>query len=234
MIGTTILIVDDHRLFADVVGRALEQLGARIVGPVGTVADAVEAVERERPDLVLLDLGLPDGTGLDAGRAILAAHPGIAVVALTASTDPRAATEAVKAGFRGFVPKDARIPSVMSAINGALAGRVVVIRPPARTSGPRSTRNSSLTSPLTTGLTPREREILELIVAGSGSRTIADRLHISTNTVRTHVQSVLTKLQVHSRLEAAAFAIRHGLVEPANGLGTRRDASGNGPLVREA
>ncbi len=232
MIGRTILIVDDHRLFADVVGSALEQLGARIVGPVGTVADAIEASERERPDLVLLDLGLPDGTGLDAGRAILAAHPGIAVVALTASTDPRAATEAVKAGFRGFVPKDARIPSVISAISGALAGRVVVIRP-SRTSGQRSTGNGSVTSPLTTGLTPREREILALIVAGSGSRAIADRLHISTNTVRTHVQSVLTKLQVHSRLEAAAFAIRHGLVEPGHGLGTRHDASGDGPLVRE-
>ena len=73
-----------------------------------------------------------------------------------------------------------------------------------------------------------------LIVGGAGSRAIADRLQISTNTVRTHVQSVLTKLQVHSRLEAAAFAIRHGLVEPETRLGTRRDVGGDGPLVREA
>jgi two-component system nitrate/nitrite response regulator NarL len=233
MIGTTILIVDDHRLFADVVGSALEQLGARIVGPVGTVADAIEAAERERPDLVLLDLGLPDGTGFDAGRAILASHPGIAVVALTASTDPRAATEAVRAGFKGFVPKDARIASVISAISGALDGRVVVIRP-SRNVGQRSTTNGSATPPLTTGLTRREHEILALIVGGAGSRAIADRLQISTNTVRTHVQSVLTKLQVHSRLEAAAFAIRHGLVEPETRLGTRRDVGGDGPLVREA
>ncbi len=217
MIGTTILIVDDHRLFADVVAAALEQLGARIVGPVGNASDAIAAAATERPDVVLLDLALPDGDGIDAGRAILEAHPDTVVLALSASTDPRAATEAAKAGFRGFVAKDARLPTVVEAIRGALAGRSVMVRP-AQPSPP-SLRGGVSANLLASGLTMREREVLELLVAGSGSRAIAEDLQISLNTVRTHVQSVLTKLQVHSRLEAAAFAVRHGLIEPGRGSG---------------
>ena len=216
MIGTTILIVDDHRLFADVVAYALEQLGASVVGPVGTAAEAVEMAAAEDPDVVLLDLALPDGDGIDVGRRILALHPETIVLALSASTDPRAATEAVEAGFRGFVPKEARLPTVVEAIQAALDGRSTVIRP---THTPTSLRSGVSAGLLAGGLTTREREILELLVAGLGSRAIAEELRISVNTVRTHVQSVLTKLQVHSRLEAAAFAVRHDLVQPGRGSG---------------
>lgn len=216
MIGTTILIVDDHRLFADVVAYALEQLGASVVGPVGTAAEAVEMAAAEDPDVVLLDLALPDGDGIDVGRRILALHPETIVLALSASTDPRAATEAVEAGFRGFLPKETRLPTVVEAIQGAIDGRSMVIRP---THTPTSFRSGVSASLLAGGLTTREREILELLVAGLGSRAIAEELRISVNTVRTHVQSVLTKLQVHSRLEAAAFAVRHDLVDPGRGSG---------------
>lgn len=215
MNGATVLIVDDHRLFADVVASALGQLGARVVGPVGTAAEALVAVVRERPDVVLLDLALPDGHGIDAGRTILEGHPDTIVLALSATTDPRVATEAVRAGFRGFIPKDARLPTVVEAIRRALEGRSVVI-PPTQMR-PASTRDGVSANVLAGGLTPRELEVLALLVAGLGSRAIADELQISMNTVRTHVQSVLTKLQVHSRLEAAAFAVRHGLVEPGRG-----------------
>jgi two-component system NarL family response regulator len=206
MSGASVLIVDDHRLFAEIVASALDRLGVRVVGPVGTAAEAVVASAAERPEVVLLDLALPDGDGIDAGRAILEARPETVVLALSASTDPRAQTEAVKAGFRGFIPKDARLPAVVEAIRGALDGRSVMIRP--RDSTPASlTGGISATSAGT--LTTREREVLELLVAGLGSRAIADELRISMNTVRTHVQSVLTKLQVHSRLDAARFALRH-------------------------
>jgi two-component system, NarL family, nitrate/nitrite response regulator NarL len=215
MIGATILIVDDHRLFAEVVGSALGQLGARVLGPVGTAAEAVFAAATERPDVVLLDLALPDGHGIDVGREILEAHPDTIVLALSASTDPRVATEVVKAGFRGFVPKDARLATVVEAIRVAIDGRSVMIRPAHRAPGP--PRGGVSATLLASGLTTREREVLELLVAGLGSRAIADELQISKNTVRTHVQSVLTKLQVHSRLEAAAFAVRHGIVVPGRG-----------------
>ena len=219
MIGATILIVDDHRLFADVVATALEQIGARIVGPVGNAADAIVAVATERPDVVLLDLSLPDGHGIDAGRTIVESHPDTIVLALSASTDPRAVTEAMKAGFRGYVAKDAPLSTVVEAIQTAIGGRSVVV--PSGRAKPTSTSTRGGVSPalLASGLTIREREVLELLVAGLGSRAIADKLQISMNTVRTHVQSVLTKLQVHSRLEAAAFAVRHELVELGRGSG---------------
>ncbi|MGH2539924.1 MAG: response regulator [Actinomycetota bacterium] len=229
MIGTSILIVDDHRLFADVIASALEQMGARVLGPVGTAADAIAAAALERPDVVLMDIGLPDLQGLEAGRAILAVQPDAALVALTASTDQRAPADAIKAGFRGYVPKDARLATVVRAIRGALEGRSVVIRP---TSPTRSRRDSSPASLLTSALTQREREVLALIVEGAGSAAIAGELGISANTVRTHVQSILTKLQVHSRLEAAAFAVRNGLVEPG-ASGADRRASPPAGLVQE-
>lgn len=219
MIGTTILIVDDHRLFADVVASAFEQMGARIVGPVGNAADAIVAVATERPDVVLLDLSLPDGHGIDAGRTIVDSHPDAVVLALSASTDPRAVTEAMNAGFRGFVPKDAPLSTVVEAIQTALGGRSVVIASGRTKPTSTSTRGGVSAALLASGLTIREREVLELLVAGLGSRAIAEKLQISMNTVRTHVQSVLTKLQVHSRLEAAAFAVRHELVDPGRRSG---------------
>lgn len=220
MIGTSILIVDDHRLFADVIASALEQQGARIVGQVETAADAIAVAARQKPDVVLLDLGLPDSDGIDAGKAILAAHPDTVVVALTASTDRRAAAAALRAGFLGYVSKEARLQVVVKAIRSGMAGRVAVTQPSrAETS---KVKGSSATL-MASGLTKREREVLALIVAGAGSKAISYRLHITTNTVRTHVQSILTKLQVHSRLEAAAFAVRHGLVEPVGTSGGIRE-----------
>lgn len=217
MIGATVLIVDDHRLFADVVASALKQLGARVLGPVRTAAEAVDAAATRRPDVVLLDLALPDDHGVDAGRTILEVLPDAVLLALSASTDPHAATEAVKAGFSGFLPKDARLPTVVEAIRGALDGRTVTVRPTPAAS--ESVGGGVSPSLLASSLTVREREVLELLVAGLGSRAIADELLISMNTVRTHVKCILTKLQVHSRLEAAAFAVRHGLVEPGRRSG---------------
>ena len=212
MIQATVLVVDDHRLFADVVASALEQLGARVIGPVGTAADAVSTAAREGPDVVLLDLGLPDASGVEAGRAILRVRPETVIVALSASTARTDMTAVLKAGFRAYVAKDAPLRSVVKAIQSGLDGRVAVI-PPSRSVSRSSSDRSSPMALMANGLTAREREVLGLIVDGSGSVEIADRLGITTNTVRTHVQAILTKLQVHSRLEAAAFAVRHGLVE---------------------
>ena len=160
---------------------------------------------------MLLDLGLPDASGVEAGRAILRARPETVIVALSASTARTDMTAVLKAGFRGYVAKDAPLRSVVKAIRSGLDGRVAVI-PPSR-SVSRSSSDRSPVALMANGLTTREREVLGLIVDGFGSVEIADRLGITTNTVRTHVQAILTKLQVHSRLEAAAFAVRHGLVE---------------------
>jgi DNA-binding NarL/FixJ family response regulator len=108
MVGATVLIVDDHRLFADVAASALKHWEPACSARSARRRRAVDAAATRRPDVVLLDLALPDAHGVDAGRTILDVLPGTDLLALSASTDPRAATEAVKAGSSGFLSKDAR------------------------------------------------------------------------------------------------------------------------------
>jgi two-component system nitrate/nitrite response regulator NarL len=213
--------VDDHRLFADAVRPTLEEL-AMDVSTATSGAEAIEAVTAEPYDLVLLDLGLPDEGGVSVGRKILEARPHTVLVAVTAIDDPRAVKEALDAGFRGYVTKDVRIQRFVAAIRAALEGEVVVPRRTATAvTGTRSAeeRHAEL---LARQLTRREEEVLALLVEGARGEEIGRRLSISSHTVRTHVQSILTKLQVHSRLEAATFAVRHGIVSPPNREGTAR------------
>lgn len=206
-----ILLVDDHLLFADAIRSTLGQLGVDEVEVVTRGSEAAEAVLRECPDLALVDLGLPDQGGLAVGRMILERCPGAKVVALTALSDPRAVEEALGAGFHGYLTKDTPVARFANALRSILDGQVVV----PRRLGPASARVSGRADGafLAEQLTSRERDILALLVQGAGSHAIASGLGISPNTVRTHVQSILTKLQVHSRLEAAAFALSHGMVE---------------------
>lgn len=211
-------MVDAHRLFVEAMGCVLEQYGADIIGRAFTASEGVELASREHPDVTLIDLHLPDGSGLDAGKEILLADPMARIVAITGVRDRGAEREAIRAGFRGYIPKDARMASVVNGIREVLQGKVVVI-PRTRDASAHERAGGSRDARLASDLTERERDVLELIVSGATSEIIADRLGISRNTVRTHVQSVLTKLQVHSRLEAAAFAVRHGLVDPGRGLG---------------
>jgi two-component system nitrate/nitrite response regulator NarL len=212
---TRVLLVDDHVLFTDIMRTALEGLGMEVLEPVTTATDAIRAALRERPDLVLMDLKLPRGQEIEAGRAILREMPDVKVVAVTESRNPRNAMDAIRAGFRGFVTKSNAMSEFESSIRAVLDGQVLV---PDGFRGPRiqdlgnqdgERRHAAL---LLGQLTSRELEILSHLAGGASGATIAERLTISQNTVRTHIQSLLSKLQVHSRLEAAAFAVRHGVV----------------------
>ncbi len=217
-----VVIVDDHVLFVDAVRHMLETHGLEVVGVATTARAGLEAVEDLRPDVVLVDLGLPDLSGLALGRHIVERRPKTTVLALTVVDDPRAVREALRAGFRGYVTKDASAARLLQAVRAAAAGRLAVPRGlGALPTGPRGDDRAALL--LASRLTGREREVLALLVEGTDGRGIAKRLGISHNTVRTHVQSILTKLQVHSRLEAAAFAVRHGVVE----LPGRREPGGS-------
>jgi len=159
-----------------------------------------------------VDLGLPDLSGLVVGRAILDACPETKVLALTAIEDARTVKEALRVGFHGYVTKDIPVQRLVQALDSVVGGHVVVPQRLASEAAEARTPEDEAVELLAKQLTPREKEVLVLLVEGAGGQAIARRLGISPNTVRTHVQSILMKLQVHSRLQAATFAVRHRLV----------------------
>jgi two-component system, NarL family, nitrate/nitrite response regulator NarL len=205
------LIVDDHRLFAEAIKPALEQRGMD-VALATSGHEALEIVNTSRIDIALVDLGLPDMRGIDVGARIVAMQPDAIVLALTAIDDTRFVGPVLQAGFSGYLTKGLRITGLVSAINAALEGQLVT---PGLSSGsvgaPRSQTEQHVEL-LASTLTRREREVLGHLADGESGQEIAREMSISVHTVRTHVQSILAKLQVHSRLEAATFAVRHGLV----------------------
>jgi DNA-binding NarL/FixJ family response regulator len=207
-----VLIVDDHALFSEALGPLLAQNGMEVLGTAGSGAEALEAVRLHDPEVVLIDLGLPDMPGLELGKEILDEKPRIKVLAVTGMDHARVAREVLRAGFHGFLTKDTPLPQFIKSVKAVLEGQVINLprREAATPSiGDEEQRDAAL---LAGQLTPRELEVLEILVRGGSNAEIARELALSPNTVRTHVQSILTKLQVRSRLEAAAFAVRFGIV----------------------
>jgi len=206
-----ILIVDDHVLFAEAIRLALLD---RRIGEVGVASDAEQALEAlenadRRPDVILMDVGLLDRSGIELGAEIIGRWPDVRVIALTGQKDRGVLREAMRVGFHGFLTKDAQVSRVVNAINAVQGGEIVV---PLALARPVSIRHDDHAALLAAQLTDREREVLARLAEGCASEDIAGHLGISRNTVRTHVQSILAKLGVHSRLEAVAFAVRHGVV----------------------
>jgi two-component system, NarL family, nitrate/nitrite response regulator NarL len=197
-------------LFAEAIAAAMGDDGLDVAGSVRDGAGAIEFLERESVDVVLMDIGLPDRSGLAVARDILERWPDTKVLAVTALDDPRAADDAMRMGFAGYVTKDTSVERFTASVRAVMEGQVVL--PRRLVSGGRQVDMSDGFALLVDQLTPREHEVLALLVQGADGGEIARRLGISRNTVRTHVQSILTKLQVHSRLEAATLAVRHRLV----------------------
>ena len=204
------MIVDDHVLFAEAIGAALREAGMDVCASVTNGRDAIAFFETDHADVVLMDIGLPDRSGLAVGREMLERWPETKLVAVTALDDPRAVDEALEAGFRGYLTKDTPVGRFISSMEAVVGGQVVLPHRLAPTGHRRGASDGIAL--LVSQLTTREREVLSLLVAGADGGAIARRLGISRNTGRTHVQSILTKLQVHSRLEAATMAVRHHLV----------------------
>jgi two-component system, NarL family, nitrate/nitrite response regulator NarL len=205
------LLVDDHVLFAEAVRPTLERMGFD-VRVVSTGDAAVAAIAEQACDLVFLDLGLPAESGLVVGRRILERFPESRVVALTALADAESVGRALSLGFRGYLSKDMPVTRFVSSVRAVMNGDLVFPGRQAR-AATADRRNDESAHLLARQLTAREREVLTMLVEAETGGEIARRLGISRNTVRTHIQSILSKLQVHSRLEAAAFAVRHRLVQ---------------------
>lgn len=207
-----VLIVDDHKLLGEAVCSSLREDGWEVLPVATTAGEAMRVAESSLPDLVLVDLGLPDESGVEVGRRLRERLPRTTVVALTALHDPRLLQDVMKAGFHGYVTKDTSIARLKEAIQAAANGQVVVPHRLAAGAAGRLRPEEQHAHLMAEQLTDREREVLGLLVEGASSTHIARRLSISPNTVRTHIQNILTKLQVHSRLEAATFAVRFGIV----------------------
>ena len=205
-----VLVVDDQKLFAEAVALFLEQVGMKVVGIARDGREALDAVVRERPTIVLVDLNLPGEDGLTVGARILERDPEVKLLAVTGLSDRAAVRAALEAGFHGYLTKDAKVSQFVDSIRSVLQGQVSV---PFELSFKPADADAQDAALLADQLTARERETLALLAEGASSREIAHRLSVSPNTVRTHVHNVLTKLGVHSRLEAAAFAVRHGLIQ---------------------
>ena len=211
-----VLLVDDHGVVRRGLRGYLELLDdIEIVGEAENGRLGVEAARELRPDVVLMDLLMPELDGIAATAVIRAELPGVEVVALTSFVEEARVTAALEAGAAGFILKDADADDVATAIRAAYRGEVH-LDPAVATMLARRVREGA-TAPAEGGdsLTDREGEVLGLVARGLSNKEIAARLAITERTARTHVSNVLGKLGLASRTQAALYAVEHGLVPPA-------------------
>ena len=202
-----VVIVDDHPLVVDGLRLALELAGMEIVATAGSVATAVEAAREHRPDVVVMDVQLPDGTGIEATAAVLGVSADSAVLVLTMLEEPDTLMAAIRAGARGYVVKGATRDEIVRAVRAVAAGEAIF---GASVAGKLLAEASAVPAAKAYDgpLTDRERQILDLLAEGLANADIARRIGVSPKTVANHVSSLLTKLQVTDRTQAALLVRR--------------------------
>ena len=206
-----VLVVDDHRMFAESLARLLgDEDGIEVIGVAASSEEGVGAVQRLKPDVVLVDYRMPDRDGVETAATIKELDPSCMVVMLTGSEDDRVLLGAIDAGCSGFLTKDRAAGEVARAVRAAASGEALISPAQLARLLPRL---SSKKTEVGTDLTRRELELLTHLARGSSNKAIAADLHLSLNTVRNYVQSVLTKLDAHSKLEAVATAVREGIID---------------------
>jgi two-component system response regulator DevR len=205
-----ILIVDDHEVVRQGLRSLLErQQGFEVVGEAGSVAEAVEAALRLSPDVVVMDVRLPDGSGVEACRDIRAAQPRIRVLMLTSYPDEEAVFDSIMAGASGYVLKQVRARELVEAIRRVGQGESLLDPTVTQKVLERLRRGAwSHPSPPTPPLTPQEEKILALIAEGKTNKEIAAQLLLAEKTVKNYVSSILDKLGMARRTEAAVYYVR--------------------------
>jgi DNA-binding NarL/FixJ family response regulator len=207
-----VLLVDDHAMVRRGLRGFLELLDdIEIVGEADNGRRGVEAVEQLRPDVVLMDLMMPELDGIGAIEEIKRSHPEVEIVALTSFIEEARVTAALEAGASGFILKDAEADDVAGAIRAARRGDVHLDPAVARLLARRVRSDAAARDDGVEPLTEREREVLRLVARGLSNKAIAEALAITERTARTHVSNILGKLGLASRTQAALYAVEHGL-----------------------
>jgi two-component system, NarL family, response regulator NreC len=212
-----ILIADDHKIVCDGLKALLEtQPEMQIVAQAQNGREAVKLAQKQKPDVAIMDVAMPDLIGPEAVRQILSTNPGIKIIALSMHADRRYVTEMLSAGASGYILKHCAFEELVHAIRIVLANQVylspaiagIVVKELAQSKSPRSRKSSSVSYQ---ALTPREREVLQLIAEGHNAREIGQRLHLSVKTIETHRRQIMEKLEIRSIADLTKFAIREGL-----------------------
>jgi DNA-binding NarL/FixJ family response regulator len=210
-----ILIADDHALFRDGLRSLLGAQGHEVVGEARNGREAVELARSLRPDLILMDVSMPELDGVAATRLITAEMPDLKVVILTASEHNETLFEAIKAGAQGYLQKNLEADEFFALLNRAADGEPALTPELARKLLQEFAKPPAEAKPEDPdALTVREREVLELMVEGiTSNRRLAKRLDLSENTIKFHVRNILDKLRLHSRAQVVGYALRHKMVD---------------------
>ena len=209
---TRILVCDDQEVVREGLRTILDLVpDFDVVGVTSNGAEAVDRVETGGVDIVLMDLHMPIMNGVQATRAIVTHHPDVRVVVLTTYADEAWVVDAIRAGASGYLLKDAPRERLVDAIRGTMEGETHLDPSVAGGLLVRISSQPENGASLDADLTDREREVLVLLAKGLSNKEIAERLYLSEGTVRNYVSSVLAKLGVHDRTQAAVIAVRHGL-----------------------
>jgi DNA-binding NarL/FixJ family response regulator len=221
-----VMVVDDHPMWRTGIARDLVEAGYDVVATVGEGVQAVRVAPAARPDVVVLDLQLPDLSGVDVIRGLVAALPSVRVLVLSASGEQQDVLDAVTAGAAGYLVKSASPVDFLAAVAGTAAGEAVFTpglaglilgeyRRLAAAGAPDGAVTGDARRTAPPRLTDRETEVLRFVATGMSYKQIADRLVLSHRTVQNHVQNTLQKLQLHNRAELVRYAIESGLDEPS-------------------
>jgi two-component system, NarL family, nitrate/nitrite response regulator NarL len=201
-----LVLCDNNRILCEALASMLQARGHPVLAIAATADDSIAAVVTNRPDACLLDLRFPDGSGLDVARAIRRSVPETKIVVFSRITDPAEVSEAKKIGVAGFLRKDQNPGTITAALGVISAGRTAFglgsSRQPSRRTMP------SPMMEMLRKLTPRERQVLQRIVAGQSTGQMALEMNVAMSTVRSHIGRVLNKLDAHSQVQAAAIASR--------------------------
>ena len=223
---TTVVLVDDHQIVRDGLRSLLErEHDIKVVGEAATGREALQLTRQSVPDVVIMDVMMPDLNGVEATRQIRAHHPDVKIIALSMHDDRKFVAEMLTAGAAGYLLKDCTADELAAAIRTVVTGRTYLSGRIATTVVDELKRTHATAIGSTSAtLTPREREVLQLFAEGKGTKDIATLLHVSIPTVETHRKRIMDKLNIYNIADLTKYAIREGLTS-LDGTSSPRDHS---------